>query len=375
MEITPPRSGRSLLLTVVIGIILLAAQPLARAEAQGSEQDVRDARTSFERGVVASRSGQWEEARVQFQRSLTLVPKASTMFNLAIADIRLGLGREALEQLEAFGRAANEQEHAEMLARVEVLRAQAEALVSSAPAAAQNGDIALSQRDDELGDEAREEVERARALYAEGRDSEALARFERAYRLSGRPGLLYNIGVVADRMRDDARAARAYEMFEAALPDAPEAAVARVRAASLRAALSRAAQADASTRAALTAAPRGAMQKDAGERTENPRLVPRTLIVTGSVLVATAGGTLGWYLGRADAFDSCEQNPRCSNRSRLDLQRKAALATTISSAGLGLALTTAGAVLLSMRRRAQSRALIPMLGPSLAFGVALTGTL
>src|SRR5690606_14179691 len=58
------------------------------------------------------------------------------------------------------------------------------------------------------------------AAFAAGRLEEALALFTQAYEHSGRPELLFNIGSVAERLRDDQRALDAYEAYLTAVPDA-----------------------------------------------------------------------------------------------------------------------------------------------------------
>ncbi len=57
------------------------------------------------------------------------------------------------------------------------------------------------------------------AAFQGGRFEEALEHFERAYELSERPELLYNIGTTAERLRIDARAIEAYERFLEQLPE------------------------------------------------------------------------------------------------------------------------------------------------------------
>lgn len=57
-----------------------------------------------------------------------------------------------------------------------------------------------------------------RAAYEGGRFEAALARFEEAFELSGRPGLLYNIGQCLDRLRRDDEAIAAFEGYIAAEP-------------------------------------------------------------------------------------------------------------------------------------------------------------
>jgi len=87
-------------------------------------------------------------------------------------------------------------------------------------------------------------TEEAKALFAAGRAAfdagrfvDALDYFERSYAISKRPGLLYNIGITRDRLRDDERALEAYDAYLAALPDAPNRAEAETRAAAIRSAL------------------------------------------------------------------------------------------------------------------------------------------
>lgn len=56
--------------------------------------------------------------------------------------------------------------------------------------------------------------------YTEARYGEAMRLFRRAYELSGRAALLYNIGLTADRLRDDAAAVEAFERYLASGEDA-----------------------------------------------------------------------------------------------------------------------------------------------------------
>jgi tetratricopeptide (TPR) repeat protein len=335
-----------------LACMLLALIAVAPVHVHADDSNL-EARTTFERGVEASRSQHWDEARVQFERSLALVPKPSTMFNLALAYIKLGLGREALEQLDAFEGAALPDEHAAMLARAQVLRPQAQALVDSAKAKAQSGGNVLSQSEDGLSDEVRQEVAEARANYQRGRDKQALQGFERAYKKSQRPELLYNIGVVADRLRNDRRAISAYDAFVAALPDAREAAVAQVRSESLRVALER-----------EESAPRPEGQRAEGGRSE-PREVnlrgPRVLVATGSILTAASLGTLIGSVvaisSNKSGWDQClDPEEVCINEDRIRSDKRVALIGAIVSPIVlvtGIVLTSVGAVQLSNRKQEQ----------------------
>lgn len=57
--------------------------------------------------------------------------------------------------------------------------------------------------------------------YDQGRYEDARDAFTRAYALSGRPALLFNLGSVSERLRRDEEALRAYEAYLESLPDAP----------------------------------------------------------------------------------------------------------------------------------------------------------
>lgn len=69
-------------------------------------------------------------------------------------------------------------------------------------------------------DEGRQLFEAGRMAFADARYEDALERFEEAYRMSGRPALLYNIGQCLDRLRRDAEAADTFERYLAAEPTA-----------------------------------------------------------------------------------------------------------------------------------------------------------
>jgi len=88
-------------------------------------------------------------------------------------------------------------------------------------------------------DEAKALFAAGRAAFDSGRFADALDYFERSYAISKRPGLLYNIGIVRDRLRDDKRALEAYEAYLAAVPDASNRAEVETRASAIRAALAR----------------------------------------------------------------------------------------------------------------------------------------
>src|SRR5687767_4742904 len=65
---------------------------------------------------------------------------------------------------------------------------------------------------------ARRNFKVGQAAYQAGQYEDALRYFERAYELSPRPQLLYNIGQSADRLRLDQRALDAFQGYLLALP-------------------------------------------------------------------------------------------------------------------------------------------------------------
>jgi tetratricopeptide (TPR) repeat protein len=78
-------------------------------------------------------------------------------------------------------------------------------------------------------DVAESEDAEAHALYEagatafrDGRYDAALQDFQRAYDLSHRPGLLYNIGTCHDRLRHDSQALAAFEQYLQDMPEAPQ---------------------------------------------------------------------------------------------------------------------------------------------------------
>jgi tetratricopeptide (TPR) repeat protein len=325
-----------------------------------------EARTTFELGVEASRAQKWEEARAQFSRSLQLLPKASTMFNLAVADLKLGLGREALQQLDAFEQAASPTEHTQMLERARVLRPQAQKLVDNEQANAEHGGNELSKADDGFTDEVRQLVVQAREDYGRGKDREALAGFEAAYKRSRRPELLYNIGVVADRMREDRKAARAYDMFVAAAPDAPEAAVAQVRSDSLHAAM------EERERAGQEAARSSNVvvhDWEADSRKARSLLIAGGIVLVAGTAVAATAGLL--MKAKLDDYNECLRSDICDNPDSLRVQRGFMYTGVIAgglAAATGLALTIAGGVRYGQVKRDRQKAysVAPAIAPGMA---------
>ncbi len=109
-----------------LGLIagLLFALPVA-AQEDASDATFARARELFVEGVELTRQDRWGEALVYFQRSLALVERPNTIFNVAGILVRLGRGREAVEHYERYLRAApaDDPDRAAALAALEAARA------------------------------------------------------------------------------------------------------------------------------------------------------------------------------------------------------------------------------------------------------------
>lgn len=93
-------AGTALVLTGI-----LATPSVARAQdvpPPTDESAALEARTLFEDGVRMSREERWAEALDRFRRSRALVPRPSTLFNIAIALDRLGRARESIAAIDEY---------------------------------------------------------------------------------------------------------------------------------------------------------------------------------------------------------------------------------------------------------------------------------
>src|SRR3989304_4382708 len=72
-----------------------------------------------------------------------------------------------------------------------------------------------------LDREARALFDAGSTAFEDARYGDALGYFRRAYELSHRPALLYNIGLAADRLRHDEDALAAFQQFLAEAGDNP----------------------------------------------------------------------------------------------------------------------------------------------------------
>ena len=160
----------------------------------------------------------------------------------------------------------------------------------------------LAQRNAGKIAEARRAFEAGTSAYERGAFPKALYHFEKAYKLTGSPDLLYNIATVSDRMRNDEKALRAYEGYLKARPKSPDRAHVKARIKVLRASI--AAKAEAKIRAQEEAARRAALaeQRVKEERPLTKKVPPGAgpwALMGGSAAVAATGAVMV-VLGRRD---------------------------------------------------------------------------
>jgi hypothetical protein len=157
---------------------------------------------------------------------------------------------------------------------------------------------AQNQPVDSHDDEARALFSAGQTAFNDARYPDALQHFRRAYELSHRAELLYNIGITEDRLRHDAPALAVFEQFLAEVPEHAKRREVEARVDVLRQAVSgQAAAAGATSTAATTeaepspaAAPEAATASNAG----GPSLIgPIALGTVGlaGLIVAVVGAT------------------------------------------------------------------------------------
>jgi len=89
----------ALVLTILLAATAAGAQDVPPPT---DESAALEARTLFEDGVRMSREERWAEALDRFRRSRALVPRPSTLFNIAIALDRLGRARESIAAIDEY---------------------------------------------------------------------------------------------------------------------------------------------------------------------------------------------------------------------------------------------------------------------------------
>lgn len=196
-------------------------------------------------------------------------------------------------------------------------------------------------------EQARAHFSAGRAAFSAGRYPDALAEFKKAYELSHRPQLLYNVGVAADRLRHDAEALEAFEAYLRALPEAPERAEVEGRIAVLRQAIDNARAAQAaqarpaapSPEATASAAPAAEAEPPAADA-DGPGAAPIVLLVGGGVVAVTGGVLLAIALSDKGAVESPDDGARYEDLR--GAQDRVPLFSTLGSVMLGAGVLAAG---------------------------------
>jgi hypothetical protein len=159
------------------------------------------------------------------------------------------------------------------------------------PASAQEGTSDARDR------EARSLFEAGRTAFEDGRYGDARDYFQRAYELSGRADMLYNIANAEDRMRHDREALAAFEGYLAGSPAAPNRVEVEARMESLRAAIAE--------REALEAASREPEPAPPPPAAPGPTLV--WTWIAGGAALAFGAVAVGTWVGANDAYGGLER--------------------------------------------------------------------
>jgi tetratricopeptide (TPR) repeat protein len=203
-----------------------------------------------------------------------------------------------------------------------------------------------ARADDSVDQEARALYEAGKLAFEEGRFENALGHFERAFELSGRPRLLYNIGTAADRLRKDDVALAAFERYLTALPEAPNRSAVEARIEVLRAQL-------AAAQPTEQPAPDPEPVKPPSEAPppEPPSRVAPWLTLSAGALVAVAGGALVYYgTSERAAVEDAARGTRYSEVADSAERAPKLLIGGSVALGMGVAALAAGGVWLRLGR-------------------------
>lgn len=209
------------------------------------------------------------------------------------------------------------------------------------------GSLTSAQDAGARDEEARQYFEAGRAAYTAGDFVRALEQFERAYELSQRELLLFNIANAHDRLRHDQEALVYFQRFLDAVPTGENADFARARVAALS-----------ESSAPTPLEPPEPSEPTTDRSTENDESPPVSsaagagdpipgiaFLAAGGALFVGGIGTLVWAVDRNSAIDACN-DVGCLNGPTLVAERDAAVATTVTLGVLGAAGLVTGAVLL-----------------------------
>jgi len=219
--------------------------------------------------------------------------------------------------------------------------------------------------------EAHAYFEAGRLAYGDGRFDEALTAFQRAYELSHRSQLLYNIGQCFDRMRHDADALAAFQQFLAAEPESPNAAEVRGRVAFLERALATSATtadtppaAEPSTASAETTTPEAPTPSaPPPAASSDPGAAPWVLIGVGGALAIAGAVLVGLGFMDVSTVENAADGARYATVRDADQQATPLIASGFAGLGVGVVLAAIGVVLAVSGPSSGERAATLRLGP------------
>lgn len=188
-----------------------------------------------------------------------------------------------------------------------------------------------AQHEERLRDEeAHRLFEAARAARARGDNEAALSYFQRSYELSGRPELLFNIGLTADELHRTELAIESYEAFLDARPDGENRAWVEGRLRTLRSATPGNHEETTREPGAPDGTDGDADADDAGDEAVAPSAPgpalagPVTLLASGGAVLIASAVTGGLALSRVNTLASrCPMNV-CPDEPELRSQRSEA---------------------------------------------------
>ena len=201
--------------------------------------------------------------------------------------------------------------------------------------------VALAQTGgDGVDREARALFDAGRLAFSEGRYDNALEHFQRAYELSGRPQLLFNIGIAAERLRRDREAVAAFRAYLHALPDTDQRASVEARIGILEEAIAED-EATAQPREA-SSGPRAELPEPQ-RRAEGARITGPIVLLAGSGAVAIASVVLlGVSASQASTVEGAERGTQWEEvADAYDRAKPMSIAGAVGL-GLGVALAAGG---------------------------------
>ena len=195
--------------------------------------------------------------------------------------------------------------------------------------------------------EARALFDAAQVALSNGELERALEYFQRAYELSHRPELLFNVASMQDRLRMDAEALESYRAYLATEGNAERAAYAqgRVRALEASGGAETSGGPDRTTSEATESGTTVSVSPPVVSDDAGGDIVPGAVLLgVGGALILGAVGTLVYWLDRSSVADECDALGGL-NCPTLESERDLGAGLTVALGLTGAALVVTGAVL------------------------------